>query len=410
MKLSWLFNIEPLWGLTNIDSFVAKVSSASAKNNTVVWTVLWEQFTVENNRLLELVKATRRANPSTKIIVLISRWLNKNSFLAQGVDVVVPIDFFTFAVRSRIEHLNNGRTVTSWNPDKKNFLFLTGKPEKLNRVRLLWKLDRAGLLEHAHWSFFMTDELREQCHKLLPELSREEFDAFVQQRVGSPDKVQPRKQIKSLHYPGVPFDVGVYENNLFQLISETQFSPESDRTLKGLRPCISEKTLLSILNHRPFIIAGIPGYLAELRDNYGFRTFNSYLPNADYDSIRDPEARLDAIVENTAYWLENIQKQSMQISMDVRYNYNRMLELSSENLKILTTLLNDNNLPGTWQDVVAEADDYQQQTSFRTWYENVRDASWPDCANEDEWHSLPDTIKRECVEVFGYNPTVKDST
>lgn len=41
-----------------------------------------------------------------------------------------------------------------------------------------------------------------------------------------------------------------------------------------------------------------------------------------------------------------------------------------------------------------------------TFYEQVRDPSWPDCEYEKDFVNLPDHIKKECIEVFGYNPTL----
>jgi len=45
-------------------------------------------------------------------------------------------------------------------------------------------------------------------------------------------------------------------------------------------------------------------------------------------------------------------------------------------------------------------------TKWITFYEQVRDPSWPDCEYEKDFVNLPDHIKKECIEVFGYNPTL----
>lgn len=43
-------------------------------------------------------------------------------------------------------------------------------------------------------------------------------------------------------------------------------------------------------------------------------------------------------------------------------------------------------------------------TKWLTFYEQVRDPSWPDCEYETDFVNLPDHIKKECIEVFGYKP------
>jgi organic radical activating enzyme len=43
-------------------------------------------------------------------------------------------------------------------------------------------------------------------------------------------------------------------------------------------------------------------------------------------------------------------------------------------------------------------------STWQEFYNEIRDPSWPDCANETDFEFLPDTIKQECIEVFGYQP------
>jgi hypothetical protein len=43
-------------------------------------------------------------------------------------------------------------------------------------------------------------------------------------------------------------------------------------------------------------------------------------------------------------------------------------------------------------------------SAWQEFYNQIRDPAWPDCATEDQFHSLPEHIKKECLEVFGYTP------
>jgi len=45
------------------------------------------------------------------------------------------------------------------------------------------------------------------------------------------------------------------------------------------------------------------------------------------------------------------------------------------------------------------------QTSWITFYDQIRDPSWPDCDKEEDFYNLPEHIQTECVEVFGYRPS-----
>lgn len=38
-----------------------------------------------------------------------------------------------------------------------------------------------------------------------------------------------------------------------------------------------------------------------------------------------------------------------------------------------------------------------------SWYENIRDPSWPDCNYEDDFINLPEYIQKECYEKFNYD-------
>ena len=92
----------------------------------------------------------------------------------------------------------------------------------------------------------------------------------------------------------------------------------------------------------PFIIAGDNGSLSSLRE-LGFRTFEQYLPQSGYDKVRGKPQKLDALVENTQFWLENM-KDKDSINADVEHNYRRLLELASINKQRLMEMCDKHNL------------------------------------------------------------------
>lgn len=43
-------------------------------------------------------------------------------------------------------------------------------------------------------------------------------------------------------------------------------------------------------------------------------------------------------------------------------------------------------------------------TTWAEFYQSVKDPAWPECNNESDFDSLPENIKQECRDVFGYTP------
>lgn len=281
MRPTWLFDIEPIWGLVDNERFVEKISQGSRGNHMVVWHIVWENYTGHIDKLEYLVHRTRLINPSVKIVLLADRWFQPNGdqFLSAGIDETLFIDFFAVASMSRIKKFDQ-KLNKSWSKDRDKFLFLTGKPDKANRIRLLWKFDCAGLLDQAIWSLFVPENSSDTCQKLFSEIDISQFQEFVAKNTGSPDLVDDdiAGMLKgSSHYCGFPFDVQMYTQSLFHVVSETYFSTQ--------RPWITEKTWLATINHLPFIMAGDVNSLEYLQKTYGLRTFEQYLPRSDYDKL-----------------------------------------------------------------------------------------------------------------------------
>ena len=53
---------------------------------------------------------------------------------------------------------------------------------------------------------------------------------------------------------------------------------------------------------------------------------------------------------------------------------------------------------------------HDQETPWHTFYANVRDQTWPDCDNEQDFHQLPKHVQQECIQVHGYRPQQQQST
>jgi|TARA_R110000868_G_scaffold214385_2_gene464464 hypothetical protein len=320
--------------------------------DVLLLTMLWENIEGTNwhNYFCTLINTIRQSNPNVKIILIINSWFKwqEEILKSAGVNEIIFLDFFMLV--SYIRLIKNKESVLSnWNTSASKFLFLTGKPQKLNRVRLLYKLLKAELLHNCQWSLFIHNKtLEEKCNKLIPELSSEEFTAFTKEYNTTPDNIIPWVQPNSFHYSGIPYDVSIYSNSLFQIISETGFGYTKN-------PWITEKIWLSIFNKMPFIVAGEYNTLAKLKA-MGFKTFEKYLLVTDYDRIQNSEERLNAIVSNTKYWLTNIQTHQLEIFKDIEHNFNLITQLSLTNYSSIQDMININNLNYTVDDVIGMND------------------------------------------------------
>lgn len=63
---------------------------------------------------------------------------------------------------------------------------------------------------------------------------------------------------------------------------------------------LTEKIFKPIVSKQPFMLLAAPGNLEYLR-SYGFETFDRWIDES-YDSIADPEERIDAVVDQLKWW------------------------------------------------------------------------------------------------------------
>lgn len=269
--------------------------------------------------------------------------------LSHKVDLVF-VDYFLWRVYNEVVLKQKCEISTEWNRNATKFLFLTGKPNKIHRLRLLYKLSRAKLLNSAVWSLLLPENLNDVDRTLIPELSELEFFDFLKTHESNPDDISPDYQARGeLHYGGLPYNVELYKNSLFRLVSETYFF-----TSDGWVPWITEKTWLTILNRLPFIMAGDTRTLDRLEQK-GFKGFAEYQRIPDYNyCLRPREENLDLIVHNVEQWISNMEHKD-QIQRDVEHNYHRFIELAKINQQKINNAI---KTPGiTCDDVIPTCDD-----------------------------------------------------
>ena len=81
----------------------------------------------------------------------------------------------------------------------------------------------------------------------------------------------------------------LWKSGFWHIVTETVFYHDKLH--------LTEKIFKPIVAQRPFMLAAAPGNLAYLK-SYGFQTFDRWIDES-YDSIQDPDQRLQAIVDQT---------------------------------------------------------------------------------------------------------------
>lgn len=328
-------------GPSQLPFILSKAEQEYTRNKSVVvGNLLWENYyPLTEDFVLFLEEIKRKKIP----IVMIVNFMNKNSEIVKKITEMgvstIYVDFFLWRVYQEIIIKQQNKTNLTWNCNADKFLFLTGKPDKTNRVGLLWELYKKGLLSQAIWSLYMNEQDREPVLEVLTNqgVNRQLAEQFVEKHQCIPDDADVIFWSNGgSHYGGIPYSESLYADVKFRIVSETRFAP-------GFKlPWITEKTWLTIVNRCPFIMAGDQGSVAYL-ESLGFRPFKEYLAIPDYDNIRDTQDRLNAIVTNTESWLNN-NDSLKEIQQDVEHNYNLFVQLGKEMEASLLEQIQNNGL------------------------------------------------------------------
>jgi hypothetical protein len=361
------------------------------------------------------IAEVRRLRPNWIIHGLVNSWWRPYDALVRnvGFDDVLYVDFLLYRTWRQVCEFKNSAPAYRWNADADKFLFLTGHPGKMQRIRLLHKYVKAGLIDHCEWSLHIPpddDIAMSIIHSYVPELTYAELEEFLNQYRCNPDSIKMYiDPAGGFYYSGIPYNVKLFTKTAFSIVSETFFD-DIDNAF------ITEKTWKAILNYHPFIMAGNTNSLVKLR-NMGFVTYERFLSCQDYDLLSDPEQRLDAIVENTDYWLKNIKQYRSKIERIVLHNKAQMKILYQQNLNSIQNFINHHSLELDVDQLiptrVVEAEELIPNSGlikalsnfkFLEFYNDVKDFNWPQCTREHEFELLSPDIQQECIDVFGYVP------
>lgn len=317
----------------NFQIIMEEMTAANADH--IIGLMLLDGFLYKDNELfyktMRLVQEHANKIGVQKITLLAGMCENfEDKLKANGINF--DVEFFDFTQWMISRSYDGGLENVNWNHTDK-FLFLGGIPSRTNRINLLHKFYEQGMLSNAEWSFFppWTDDDKQWCRHALQTLTDEQYDNFIaycdrgvdtlyadakdySKLNGTQLKEQRIYDKEWLKDPGF-IDPSVYANTCFSVIAEgNAYPPATDFNF------LTEKTWRAVANCHPFIIAGYPEQV-EYAQRCGLKTFNEYFLIKDYHLIEDEYERLDAVVKNTAYFLDTYASNANSIAADVKHNY-----------------------------------------------------------------------------------------
>jgi hypothetical protein len=240
--------------------------------SSLIITIVWESSEVHWQKQFQvfLNKLTAKFN---KILIIFDSFYKPFNLQFENVSEILYVDFFLYKVYHTLNVSKKMVWSNSWNEKNQKILFMTGKPNKIHRVRLLYKLLNSPIGKYLSWSFRVKATKFDAMRIFLDDINQDQQDKFLRTCQQQLDYNFGTKEGAA----GTRFDVDIYRNSLFQIISETYFDRPYSNTW------ITEKVWLSIANHLPFIIAGEFNTLKILR-RLGIQTFENYLDIPNYDS------------------------------------------------------------------------------------------------------------------------------
>jgi len=329
-----------------------------------------ETFWIEESNKYNLLK--REIGDATSVIglMLADGFIHENpgrlvERIAEEIDlVIVPGLAGTNTTYSKTIPFNfnlhttynsyKDRPTQNWNNLATKFLFLGGVPNRLNRIGLLNKFRKADMMDCAEWTFFKpwTQEQEDWCRS---------YSCDYDQLLTLCRSIDPVYEA-SKHYGTAPsanewtkdtawIDPTIFNSTVLSIVSEGINA--DDISSKYL----TEKTYRVFVQQHPFLHASNPemfDYIKEL----GFKTFENYMVIQDYAYLPNETDRLDAIVLNTKYFLENCNLYKDNIEQDIQHNYDLFFKLAEQNIEIL------NSIRDTYSIEQTELDKWFNQKGF----------------------------------------------
>lgn len=178
---------------------------------------------------------------------------------------------FLYLTHSKYTHFDNNVLFRNINLSFKNLYLNKTNRARYHRVKLLNALNQSGLIEMGI-NTFLNPELVdiEGVHELPTDFLH--YISFLD-----------KNKIEGYNWASEKY---LEHNALFEIVTETNYHHVR----------YSEKTLMAILNQRPFLILGARGIHKKLEE-MGFKLFDNIF-DYSFDSYDTLEKRIDGIISN----------------------------------------------------------------------------------------------------------------
>lgn len=160
------------------------------------------------------------------------------------------------------------------------------------RLNLVARLAEQKLLDHGHVSLHLghTEHGTWQQELANPDTRlSDQACKLIAQHLDQPLTLDCETSTGSLSANFGHYEFELWKSGLWHIVTETVFYHDKLH--------LTEKVFKPIVAQRPFMLAAAPGNLAYLK-SYGFQTFDRWIDES-YDTIADPDQRLQAIVDQT---------------------------------------------------------------------------------------------------------------
>jgi hypothetical protein len=161
------------------------------------------------------------------------------------------------------------------------------------RLNLVARLAGQQLLDRGHVSLHLGHTEYGTWQQELVNPNTQLSDAaceLIAQHLDQPKTLDCETSTGSLSADFGHQEFELWKSGLWHIVTETVFYHDKLH--------LTEKIFKPIVAQRPFMLAAAPGNLAYLK-SYGFQTFDRWIDEG-YDSIQDPDLRLQAIVDQTS--------------------------------------------------------------------------------------------------------------
>jgi hypothetical protein len=375
-------------------------------------------------RSLESIIEDVKLRGFKSIELVLDHWQHPN----HNMNYDVPTTFINFMAMASEKTYKID--TTSRIPSSKGLLFMGTKLERLNRVGLMKSLYDSKFLtpENILWTFdkrcLRTNMFKDKnTYKMYDDIDIA-IEYFEQHSFKDETNnlglsvLKNNNQVEAIGYHNRGSINHLYLETDYSIISETYYSENN--------PSVSEKTYNAILNRHPFIIVGCPKMLQYVKD-FGFKTFDQYFTNNNYDDIEDDIARLKAITENIIEFPIILKRYKDDIEKDVEHNYILVNNIINEDRNILKNMYLKRQLPidqidnkfqifigldfptaDSISEFINKYETISLNENFIQSYNNIKGSDWPNLKSREEFSSLPDWIQKECINIFNFN-NINDS-